>query len=399
MKIGILTFHRSINYGAFLQCFSLITRLKKDFKDCKFEVVDFTPLSVKRHYSAVISTAKTKSLSEQFTEREQAFQQNYSYLDLSSERIETDDYSVIAEYLNSNYDAVIVGSDAVWNWVIRGFPNIYFLKDYHGTKFSYAASAHGMNYEEMTEEQRKYLAEAFDDFNYIGVRDINTENLVHYALPAKTVYHNCDPTVFLELKDVPCDMEALKSKMERHGVDFSKPLIGIMAGDSIGREIKKKYNNSVQLVALYEYNKFSDVYLNDLTPFEWAHIFSFFKLTLTHFFHGTMFSLKNGTPVIAIETLNSFSSTHTTKINDLLNRLELTDWREEINHLHCNKIQRGLYRFGLKSDTELWKCVYKKIDDFLKADYSEEIFEKLSKEAESYNSFRESLNRYLSLKG
>ena len=38
MKIGILTFHRSYNYGAFMQCFSLVNRLKKDFQNLNFEV-------------------------------------------------------------------------------------------------------------------------------------------------------------------------------------------------------------------------------------------------------------------------------------------------------------------------------------------------------------------------
>ena len=177
MKIGILTFHRSINFGAFMQCFSLLTRLKKDFSDCVFEVVDFTPKTVINSYSNIIDQAKTEERRRQYTERARAFQEVYSYLNLSPHRLETDNYNEIADYLNQHYDAVIVGSDAVWNWITR-----------------------------------------------------------------------------------------------------------------------------------------------------------------------------------------------------------------------------GLYKFGLKSDTELWKCVYNKIDDFLKKDYSEEIFNKLNREAESYNSFQESLNSYISLK-
>lgn len=396
MKIGILTFHRSINYGAFMQCFSLITRLKKDFSDCVFEVVDFTPERVINSYSNIINQAKTEERRRQYTERSRAFQEVYPYLNLSPQRLETDNYYEIADYLNQHYDVVIVGSDAVWNWTTRGFPNVYFLNDYHGVKFSYAASAHGLHYKNMTQEQRSYLQKAFNDFSYIGVRDVTTENMVRYVFPEKRIYHNCDPTAFLNLDNVPCDMSILRNKMEKHGVDFSKPLVGIMTGGTIGREIKKKYGNKIQIVAVCDYNPYADVYLYDLTPFEWAHVFSFFKLTLTCFFHGTMLSLKNGTPVIPIETLNSFSAVYTTKISDLLNRLELTEWREEINHLSCNKLQRVFYHFGLKTDKDLWERVFDRMNLFLKNDYSEIIFKKMNQEAKYYDSFHEALREYIS---
>lgn len=387
MKIGILTFHRSINYGAFMQCFSLLNRMKKDFPNFEIEVVDFTPLKIKNSYINIINHAKTEDLKIKYQKRADAFEECYGYLNLSKDRIETDDHSVIAEYLNKTYDAVVVGSDAVWNWTTRGFPNIYFLKDYHGLKFSFAASAHGLNYETMTDEQRKYLAEAFKDFKYIGVRDTTTEKLVNNVSSDLKVYHNCDPTAFLDFEDIPCDREKLRDKLQKQGVDFSKPLVGLMAGPTIGREIKKKFGNTIQLVALYENNPFADVYLNDLTPFEWACTFSFFKLTLTHYFHGTMLSLKSGVPVMAVETLNAFSATHTTKIKDILTRLGLNDWHREMNHLSCNKIERGLYRFGLKSDRDLWDDVFKHMYDFLENDFSSTICEKLKVEAQNYNTF------------
>ena len=41
MKIGILTFHRPINYGAFLQSFALSDYLKKIFPNEEFEIVDY----------------------------------------------------------------------------------------------------------------------------------------------------------------------------------------------------------------------------------------------------------------------------------------------------------------------------------------------------------------------
>ena len=49
------------------------------------------------------------------------------------------------------YDVIIVGSDAVWNWQIRRFPNPYFLGDgCNAIRMSYAASSFGQDYLKIT---------------------------------------------------------------------------------------------------------------------------------------------------------------------------------------------------------------------------------------------------------
>ena len=44
IRIGILTFHRSINYGAFLQSYALSTTVASSFPDAKVEIIDYCPL-------------------------------------------------------------------------------------------------------------------------------------------------------------------------------------------------------------------------------------------------------------------------------------------------------------------------------------------------------------------
>ena len=41
MKIGILTFHRPINYGAFLQSYALSNQIKRCFPESTVEIVDY----------------------------------------------------------------------------------------------------------------------------------------------------------------------------------------------------------------------------------------------------------------------------------------------------------------------------------------------------------------------
>lgn len=396
MKIGILTFHRSFNYGAFMQCYSLCSKLRSEFPNVTFEVVDYTSPKAMTGYDREIDILKTEQARQAIRDRNAAFVPCQLELPLSEPQLVSDDMSQAAAYLNERYDAVIVGSDAVWNWKTRGFPNIYFLKDYRGRKLSYAASAHGLDFRSASQEQKDYLQEAFAEFDYIGVRDCNTEKLVQMVLPETKIFHNCDPTVLLSLDAVPCDREALRRKLASRGVDFSKPLIGLMAGQTIGAAVKRHYGDRVQFVAVYTANPSADVFLNDLTPYEWANVFSFFQVTLTHFFHGTLLSLRNGTPVIPVEMLDGFSSQNITKIEDLLTRLDLLSWREVLDHRNYGRFHRALDRIFHASDKAVWDRVISKTDGFLAEDQSDIIFDRLQREAQSFDSFSKALSEIIS---
>ena len=391
MKVGILTFHRSFNYGAFMQCFSLTKRLQKDFPNIEFEVIDYNAQKAADGYSRALTAVKNEELRAKVAKRNESFLACQEQLPLSPFKLVSDDYSELTDYMNKNYDAVIVGSDAVWNWGVRGFPNPYFLKDYRGIKLSYAASVHGMVYQNMTQEQKEYLQEAFSDFRYIGVRDTATENMVHYACPDLKVHHNCDPTVLLDLNDVPCDQEQLKAKMQKHGVDFSKPLVGMMAGSSVGYEIKKHLGKRAQLVSVYEPNPYADVYLYDLTPYEWAHVFSYFKTTATHFFHGTLLTLVNHKPVTSVEFESAYSAMNTTKIKDVLSRLGLLQWRFSADYRNMSLVKKAMKKYHIWTDRKLWTSVNRHIDDTIRNDYSQLVADRMAEEAKSYLSFKEAL--------
>ena len=117
----------------------------------------------------------------------------------------------------------------------------------------------------------------------------------------------------------------MRSLLKNHGFDFAKPAIGIMGTDEMCRVFKKAYGDKYQIVALFNYCKNADVNLYDIGPFEWARSFGFFDLTVTSYFHGTLLSLKNGTPTICIALTNAFNKKHTSKVEDFLSRINMTD--------------------------------------------------------------------------
>lgn len=399
MKIGILTFHRSVNNGAFMQAYSLSKRLIQEYPNDNFEIIDYTPKIIMDKYlfsirqyldcdNPILAIKKAFYLVKNYKNikrlqlRAGVFESVSTSLPLSKFKLISDESypTELVKYINETYDAIIVGSDAVWNYVIRGFPNIYFPgRDITCRKFSYAASCYGMDFTTCCIEQRERLKEVFDGFEYIGVRDKATENFVKWCGSINTPMHNCDPTVFLNMNDLPVNETELKNKLIDHGFDFNRETIGIMGNEKICSMVRNMYGDKFQIVGVYEYLNGADVNLYDITPYEWAYVFRYFKITFTTFFHGTLFSLKNGIPVICCALQTDFSKSHTPKTLDLLGRLEFSDW-----YFHTDYQNTNIDKIKSKSG-ELMSTSLKKL-----------IMDRLEVEADTYYSFKDRFDEFIS---
>lgn len=397
MKIGILTFHKSINNGAVIQCYSLSKRIKKEFPDVTVEVINYHMPKVDSLYSTSYRTLFKGSFKKKIhglytlmkdpfyikhlKQRERAFCSVDNYIPLSSETIYSNKQEELIKYINNRYDIVIAGSDAIWNYVLRGFPNPYFLSDkIKCHKMSYAASCYGMNYENIPINQKEQIKKILDTYDFIGTRDSESDNFLKSINCSVTPHHTCDPTVFLDVNDLPIDEKKLKEKLKRKKFDFDKKTIAVMGTDKLCKYIKSMYSDEYQIVSLYNYCSSSNVNLHDLTPYEWAYSFRFYKVTVTTFFHGTLLSLRNGTPVISIALINNYSKVHTTKVEDLLRRLDLVD-----NYFHLEDY----------SNIEIKNNIKEKIDYYIKNNVSEILINKMDKESETCSLFIDKLNNLI----
>lgn len=387
LKIGILTYHRSYNYGAFMQCYSLATRIQQDFPNCKVEVIDYLSKEVSQNYHNTIKNQLslivnadsyvkikryTKSLIVYCINRFKGgslknanthyFEEAVSMLPLSPMPIVTDNLIEISNFINDNYDIVIVGSDAVWNFQMRPFPNVYFLgKTINVKKLSYAASSYGQQYKELPKKIMQTIRESWQSYHYVGVRDLSTENFVKYADSNITPFHNCDPTVFLDMDLLSSYKKSVMSKLLRLGFDPHRKTIGLMASPRLAAKVKENLGAEYQIVSIFKSNKYADVNLMDVNPFEWAVCFSFFDVTITHYFHGNLLSLKNGTPTLVIEQSNEYNRTYNSKIRDFMMRINMIDYcyfdedfdysnmSQKVNEV--SKIDKTLIGNNLKSES------------------------------------------------
>jgi len=340
MKVGILTYHRSVNYGAYMQSFALASRLK-EIDGIDVEIIDYTSRKMDIYYKLFTlyrgknSVFKIKNRIEMY----HAFKKGLKKLLLSKFKIISDNNDSVIKRLKDKYDIIIVGSDAVWNFEKRGLPNPYFLiGDIGKTKrISYAASCNGLKYDRVNEEQKTVMKNALQDFQYLGVRDKLTEKVVNDLLGEQKAIHNCDPSLLLDFEKQGLDnsfVNELKGKLIRkYKWDINKRHIGLMLSNlngSLAKEIisriKKKYGEEYQIVSVYSYCEYADIkYISDLTPLEWSRIFSLFDLTFSKYFHGTLFSLKNLTPVISLSAEYKVDDIPS-KVEDVLSRMELSDF-------------------------------------------------------------------------
>lgn len=365
MKIGILTYHRALNYGAYIQAYSLCQQIKRRFPEHTVEIVDFAY----RYdiWDRQVTLGKLLLLygwKRFLGEARLMHHFHRSLADLpKGKSIFTNNYSKAIDIISREYDFIVVGSDAVFNWNTNPIPNVYFFDTDKCKHVSYAASSHLLKYKETDERNRKYLQEALSKFLIVGTRDNETERFAKFY-GATNIVHNCDPTIVL---DFDFETPKLQEKMQKKDIAEGEKLVFVMLKEQeLARDLKKNLPNDVKIVALRRPNKYADVFMDNLTPFEWAKIFSYGMMTVTDFFHGSILTLKNNRPVLSIDT-SGYRGEYESKAKDLF----------------CNR----LFLPELFYDGHDPIIVAEKVSSILKDNYVDKINNAISREAKSFIDF------------
>lgn len=155
MRIGIITFHASLNYGSALQAFALQEYLRA--RGHEAVIIDYSSPAQRRLYPAPVSFSSVynakKSLRRilsgwdelRFMDRKRkafgTFRKNHMQLTDTSFRKERD----LENYDWSSFDMLVSGSDQIWNPSAIDFSTAYFLDFLHGPgaprKVAYAPSS------------------------------------------------------------------------------------------------------------------------------------------------------------------------------------------------------------------------------------------------------------------
>ena len=332
MRIGILTFHKAINYGAYLQAFSFSNKLKETFPDDEIEIIDYiAPKERMRKFKIILWNLKHYGIKGCISElkRNLIFNSMQKYLSLSPNSFCTNNLKKLYKYIENRYDMLIIGSDAVFNWNQTDFPTA-FIPDYEFSipVYTYAASVHGMKFYSVKKNKIDICSKIFERMTYVGTRDKCSEEFVKLCSQNAKIIHCCDPTLFIDKESIYEKGIIVSEKLDkRYGLSLKDKYIVVMAPDSeLIKDIYKRYSKEYKIISVFVKSSFSDYYISDLNPFEWTVILKEASMVVTSYFHGTLLSLVQGTPAVVLDYSGYCDDKYEGKLKDLMiTRLNLSE--------------------------------------------------------------------------
>lgn len=302
-KVGLITYHKSYNYGAMLQVYATQYIIKKMGYDCK--IIDY------------VNKDEEKENKLFFYKRNFTFMHNVKYLlrniFLKSYFIRNNNFKNFINKLDRTkkvtncteisqlrFDTYIVGSDQVWNPLITGnkFEPAYLLDFNAKKKISFASSmgSHKLNSSEMI-----YIKDKLSNFNAISVREkFAKEQLNELGINCKIV---CDPTLLIDKNDWinNCYDDSILNGIPKNYIilyllePFSDKISEILL------KVKSVYNLPVVYIAFSNSKKKNvDYHLTNVTPERFVCLINNSDLVLTDSFHGTAFSVNLNKQFISI---------------------------------------------------------------------------------------------------
>lgn len=309
MRIGILTFHFSDNFGALLQAYALRRWFLERGHQAEF--IDYRPQHVEQGGRIRMSllpadmkaNAKTIYLKassffhRHFGDPDQADR----FRDFRARHLGIDGaVSYVAEDLDRTqlpYDMIVAGSDQIWSPSVQyGFDPVYFLAFAGHTtarRISYAAS---FGRDDLPPEQMQALAPLLRSLSAISVRELSAVEIIGSAagLEAACVP---DPTLLHDRYD---DLLAV-SRDDRQDHVFCYAL---RTGEGI-RDVAGHVSRRLGAPIISPYNVHrrwreigTTVYPG---PAEWLSYAANSRFVVTNSFHGTVFSVLLRRPFLVAE--------------------------------------------------------------------------------------------------
>lgn len=299
MKIGVLTYHRSHNYGACLQAYALTLWIRES-TGFDTELIDFNMKAAEKFYLKEIIRGKSVVRVISNVKRYMMFRQKaLKEMPVSDNSLISDNLDEFRKFIDGRYDVIVVGSDEVWKIGFRGFPNPYFLPLVNGCKkLAYGVSAR-CDFSELGAEKCEQLKSYLKSFEYIGVRDKATRRSVSPFCGNNSVHLNCDPTFNFDFH--PKRENGLRILHSEAKLDAGKKTIAFMFIDEgKAQKIIAHYGDKYNYVALYDAIP-GIPNMCSITPFQWVDVIASCDFLVTNYFHGMCFAMKSNIPFIVME--------------------------------------------------------------------------------------------------
>jgi hypothetical protein len=277
MKIGVLTFHNTPNFGATLQCYGLLRHLQG--RGHEVEVVNYTPPAAFRAYRKELFGGPKRSW-RNVGRAARFYKFVTEKIPLSGKHL---DNPADLVGLKSRYDLLIVGSDEVWKIEprLRPFDSSYYLDfaDRNRSRIvSYAASA---STKSDMRDKAPVIVPLLDRLHAISVRDRNTAKMVS-ELTGREPVEVLDPTFLWDFKseaDLPL---ASGDYLALYGWPDARQSAALL--DFARRR-------GLRFISVGCHNTLAERNYVGIGPVEWLRLIRHARYFVTDYFHGAAFAL------------------------------------------------------------------------------------------------------------
>ena len=305
-KVGVLTFHKCINYGSYWQARCLVEALGARGFDA--ELLDHDCRCVRRAEARCALQSKLPQRTPA-CERRRYLGKVRRFVEAIAALPQSRRFSLHRANGAPAYDAIVVGSDEVWNFRHPWYASkpIFFGDGLKADRFvSYAASFGNHSAWDGIDNE---WAEKLDRFGALSVRDENSWHLVKGGT-GREAEMVLDPV--LQFGEVSSSPEPGDRFALVYGHGFS---------DWLQAAVRRWADcKGMRVISVGYANDWADEQLIDVGPIEFPQIVASSSAVITNFFHGCVFAVLTGRPWVAVP-----SDYRSIKIPDLAKLLGVTD--------------------------------------------------------------------------
>lgn len=330
MRIGILTFHRAINYGAVLQAYAMQETLRGMGLDAM--VIDYRQPRVERTDRRPFLQNDKMNLLKGFHLRSW-WNYNKNKKSTLERRNRFDDFLNKYIALSSTcdgktipvpvMDAYIVGSDQVWNsGICDGQDPVFwgaFTRPKESKLISYAAST---SVKDLQQQDDETLTKLLCNFDRISVREKETCDYLNYHFDLKSdVQTVMDPTLLAD-----------SSVWERFdNGKFKRKKYVLYFGARICNEYPTVLRDKANELAKHLECNVEHIDFNSDTPVDFVNKFRNASAVVTSSFHGVAFSLIFSRPLYAVQYGDEQDARYVNVLKSVGAEDMLVDIRQEVH--------------------------------------------------------------------
>lgn len=357
-KIGIITFHRALNYGAKLQAYALQEVIGEQNEAF---VLDYRCTSIENFYYHRLTPKEIAKwilfprYSFATRKRRKRFLEFDNYFHL------TDPYtSQNVSDANRILDLFVAGSDQIWNPAITGNDINYFMNFAEkGKALTYAAS---FGKASLADWDANIVKDLLKKLNNISLREKTSIDMIMAVDSSLKPYSVLDP-VFLLNKETWISKLSIGKKLTKRKYIFVYIVAAQTNTIAKAKAIAKEKDWDILFIDAMRYKDENIINVNDAGPIEFLSLLSSAELVMTTSFHAFAFALIFNKPFLY--ELSREKANANARLSDLSKILNLENYEiKDSNKAFCGEFD--------------WKVINRRIEQ-MRNDSKVTLFDSIDK--------------------